>query len=941
MASNLALQAVISLKDEFTKVMDKASGSVKKMQADFANFQKSAGDFGKIMTVVGGAGVLALKGFIDAANEAERGQAQLNAVLKSTGGIAGVTAQQVNDLASSLAKSSTVTDDAILSGENMLLTFTNIGKDVFPTATQTMLDMAVAMNNGVAPSAEELSSQAIQLGKALNDPTKGMTALSKVGVAFTEDQEKQIKTLQKNGDMMGAQKIILDELAKEYGGSAAAAAQTFGGQMQNLQNRFGEVGESLGKALIPVLQIFGEWLGKLVSYLENLTPSQQEFLAQTLAIGTALAGGVGALALFVAALNPVTITVGLVIASFVALSGYLAEQGISWETFAAEVQTQWSLIVYYVARGVEIAKLLLADLSGASKEEYDKMESEAIERLQKLADAHGAAFDHAGELQKKAQDMQRTEAEDHFAKSLDAYNAASGKEKEELHTKLAEEKAAIQKNHAGIRLMTTEELAKTRQAAAAEMEKTNATMAAKLGEQVSAALSWGAHLIENLARGIKGSMPVLNGAIALAKAAMLSIHQSYNPEIPAQLWGEHFLQNFAAGMQNSAPKVFAETDQMKAALAAEFGNDGAIQNLLKDWTKDKSIGEHFAQIAEEVKQQTEKLNGEFMNQKTDYEDLNNKAGESLTKLKQKHVDEMNQILTKIHEVETQITDLNENYAISVQGVDTSVGEQIVKQQDLLASLKKQIDEAQAGGQDTTDVQAKYDKEAAALQTFMATSQGLEDEIAEARRRANETDFERFVEDSEARKTQLAEEHQKKLEALEEEKQSLLDQAASEKEVYDQKIAQYELLKTGFISMQGVFVSGLSTMATEAQTKVTFINQKLAEMKAAFEAMNSLSGGGSTPLAPSGGGAPGFATGGIASGSEGGYPVTLHGTEAVVPLPDGKNIPVQIQGGGEKMVTINMNFGDINISKEVDGDAFIQKMKSAMTREMQLAAVGSL
>ena len=54
----------------------------------------------------------------------------------------------------------------------MLLTFTNIGKDVFPQATSTLVDMATAMNNGVTPSAEALSAQAIQLGKALNDPVQ-------------------------------------------------------------------------------------------------------------------------------------------------------------------------------------------------------------------------------------------------------------------------------------------------------------------------------------------------------------------------------------------------------------------------------------------------------------------------------------------------------------------------------------------------------------------------------------------------------------------------------------------------------------------------------------------------------------------------------------------------------------------------------------------------
>lgn len=238
-----------------------------------------------------------------------------------------------------------------------------------------MLDMAVAMNNGVSPSAEQLSSQAIQLGKALNDPTKGMAALSKVGVSFTEQQEKQIKVLQESGDIMGAQKIILDELAKEYGGSAAAAAQTFGGQMENLQNRFGEIGESLGNALIPILQIFGEQLGKLVVYLESLTPSQIEFIAQTLAIGTALATTMGAVGLFIAALNPVTIVVAAVIAGFVYLSAQLNAAGMSWEEFGQSVKIvvmEWAMNVELACAKIQIEMMKLNPMNAGIVAEMEK-----------------------------------------------------------------------------------------------------------------------------------------------------------------------------------------------------------------------------------------------------------------------------------------------------------------------------------------------------------------------------------------------------------------------------------------------------------------------------------------------------------------------------------------------------------------------------------------
>ena len=52
----------------------------------------------------------------------------------------------------------------------------------------------------------------------------------------------------------------------------------------------------------------------------------------------------------------------------------------------------------------------------------------------------------------------------------------------------------------------------------------------------------------------------------------------------------------------------------------------------------------------------------------------------------------------------------------------------------------------------------------------------------------------------------------------------------------------------------------------------------------------------------------YSTGGIASGPQSGYPAMLHGTEAVVPLPNGRSIPVEIDGGmrGTNNISVNVN-----------------------------------
>lgn len=181
-------------------------------------------------------GVTSVKAFI----ESEDAAAQLNAVLKSTGGVAGVTAKQAISLANSLQKVTKFSDEEILSAENLLLTFTKINKDIFPATVKIVADMSTALG-------QDLKSSSIQVGKALQDPILGVTALRRVGVNFSTAQKEVIKKLVETGQSAKAQALILKELQVEFGGSAVAAGQTFGGQLQILKNRFNDVQERIGQ----------------------------------------------------------------------------------------------------------------------------------------------------------------------------------------------------------------------------------------------------------------------------------------------------------------------------------------------------------------------------------------------------------------------------------------------------------------------------------------------------------------------------------------------------------------------------------------------------------------------------------------------------------------------------------------------------------------------
>jgi len=263
---------------------DKASPKVSGLKTVLKDAETGLNRIGGAVTtalagaVVGGFAALTngLVSSTKAAMDAQAVQAQLSAVLESTGGKAGVTADMVNNLASEMQRLTRFEDEALVSAQSILLTFTNIGADVFPNATWAVADMAQALGM-------DLKSASIMVGKALNDPIQGVSALRRVGVSLTDAQEQLIERLVRTGQVAEAQKVILEELKTEFGGSAVAAGQTFAGQLDRLKNALGDVKETIGAALLPVLQQYGEmaieYLARpeVQAAVEDLAASVAEF----------------------------------------------------------------------------------------------------------------------------------------------------------------------------------------------------------------------------------------------------------------------------------------------------------------------------------------------------------------------------------------------------------------------------------------------------------------------------------------------------------------------------------------------------------------------------------------------------------------------------------------------------------------------------------------
>lgn len=183
----------------------------------------------------------------------EQAEAKLTQTIKATGQAAGFTNKALFDMANGLQEVTKFGDEAIIGAESLLLTFKDIGGDIFPRALESILDVSEAMGT-------DLQASTIQLGKALNDPILGLTSLSRSGIQFTDSQKETIKTMVEMGDKAGAQVIILEELESQFGGVARAAADTATGSLTQLNNVYGDSKELLGQILTEGIQPFVEGL---------------------------------------------------------------------------------------------------------------------------------------------------------------------------------------------------------------------------------------------------------------------------------------------------------------------------------------------------------------------------------------------------------------------------------------------------------------------------------------------------------------------------------------------------------------------------------------------------------------------------------------------------------------------------------------------------------
>jgi hypothetical protein len=246
--------------------------STKQAGDDVKTLGDRAKNVGKVLgtafLAVGAAGVAMGKKLFDAFEQVSTANARIEAVVDSMGNFEGQIADVTDRLvkqAEATARLTGIDRNLIKESQALLLTFDSVNKTageaggVFDRATQAAVDLSAAGFGSV-------TGTATQLGKALEDPIKGLASLGRSGVTFTEEQKELIKVLVESNQTFEAQDIILKAIEKQVGGVAEATAtgsarisQSFGILFETIAQKLAPEFEKLVALGLRFVEKFAEW----------------------------------------------------------------------------------------------------------------------------------------------------------------------------------------------------------------------------------------------------------------------------------------------------------------------------------------------------------------------------------------------------------------------------------------------------------------------------------------------------------------------------------------------------------------------------------------------------------------------------------------------------------------------------------------------------------
>ncbi|GAB4387217.1 phage tail tape measure C-terminal domain-containing protein [Albidovulum sp.] len=188
---------------------------------------------------IAGLGLVLARGVQEAA-EAERSYRRLEAVLRVTGHASGLTVREIAGFAEEMERTTLASAEAVQDAAAILATFRSVAGETFTRAIRLAQDLSAVFG-------QDLRSSATQLGKALEEPVQGISALRRVGVSFTASQRALIASLVETGQTAAAQRVILDALERQVGGAAAAETGGVTGAANRLSDAWGNLLKALGR----------------------------------------------------------------------------------------------------------------------------------------------------------------------------------------------------------------------------------------------------------------------------------------------------------------------------------------------------------------------------------------------------------------------------------------------------------------------------------------------------------------------------------------------------------------------------------------------------------------------------------------------------------------------------------------------------------------------
>ena len=225
-------------------------------------------------------------GLAKAGETASTSNARIEQTFKAIGETTNTAAKEAIKYGEALARQTGIDTDTVKLAQSKLATFKAVSDEtarsegIYNRATTAAADLA-------ASGFGSMDATAVQLGKALQDPVKGMTALTRVGVTFTEAQQSQIAAMVEANDVAGAQKLILAAVEGQVGGVAAATANS----SDQMKIGFQQASQALGQALLPALEALTPIMASVAGFIQE---NSTVILALGAAVGVA-SGGILAL----------------------------------------------------------------------------------------------------------------------------------------------------------------------------------------------------------------------------------------------------------------------------------------------------------------------------------------------------------------------------------------------------------------------------------------------------------------------------------------------------------------------------------------------------------------------------------------------------------------------------------------------------------------------